>query len=184
MTERTHHHSENLVICEAEPSDYAAIYAIYAYYIEQTDNNWNHRPKSLDVFKAHFDLIRQMDRPAIVARLTDSVIGYGALHEFRSADGYWPCAENSVYVHPDHQGQGIGRMLMTALLEQARTAGLWAVIAVIDSGNQSSIQFHEQFGFTECGRLSQIGEKNHHALSAVFMQYDIPENRSQFLKGV
>jgi len=122
-----------------------------------------------------------MGRPVLVARLADRVIGYGALHEFRNADGYWPCVENSVYVHPDHQGRGIGKLLMTALIEQARLNGLWAIIAVIDSGNMDSIRFHERFGFYECGRMNHIGEKNHRSLSVVYLQYDLPENRIQYL---
>lgn len=175
--------SDRVIICEAEQSDYDAIYAIYSYYVEQTDNNWNHRPKPIGPFKTHFEELRQMGRPVIVAMKNNSVVGYGALHEFRSADGYWPCVENSVYVHPEHQGQRIGRQLMSAVIDQATACGLWAIIAVIDSGNESSIRFHEQSGFTECGRMNQIGEKNHRSLSVVFLQYDIPMNRDRFLSN-
>ena len=52
---------------------------------------------------------------------------------------------------------------------------------MIDSGNTDSIRFHERFGFYECGRMNHIGEKNHRALSVVYLQYDIPENRIRYL---
>lgn len=167
---------------EATETDYPAIYEINAYYIEQTDNNWNHRPRPFGRFAANLETIRRKGRPAIVARLNNSVVGYGTLHEFRSADGYWPCVENSIYVHPDHQKKGIGKMLMKALIEQAQATGCWSIIAVADAGNQDSIVFHERFGFKECGRINQIGEKNHRALSVVYLQLDIPENRNRFLE--
>jgi phosphinothricin acetyltransferase len=170
-----------IVVSEAFTADYVAIHQIHSHYIEYTDNNWNHQPKPFEPFKAHLEELRHMGRPVLVARLADHVVGYGALHEFRSADGYWPCVENSVYVHPDHQGHGIGKMLMAALIEQERANGLWAIIAVIDSGNADSIRFHERFGFYECGRMNHIGEKNHRALSVVYLQYDIPENRIRYL---
>ena len=168
-------------ICEAVASDYDAIYDIYVYYIQNSNNNWNHQPKSSGSFKSQIDELCKIGRPTIVARQNNSVVGYGMLHDFRSADGYWPCVENSIYVHPDYQGQRIGGQLMAALISQAKSCQLWAIIAVIDSANESSILFHERYGFIECGRMNQIGEKNHQVLSVVFLQYDIPENRNQYL---
>lgn len=167
---------------EATEADYSAIYEINAYYIEHTDTNWNHRPRPFERFAANLHALNQKGRPAIVARLNNHVVGYGTLHEFRSADGYWPSVENSIYVHPDHQKKGIGKMLMKALIAQAKATGCWSIIAVADAGNQDSIIFHERFGFKECGRINLIGEKNHRALSVVYLQLDIPENRNRFLE--
>ena len=181
MEQPTSRPSDPIVVSESSPADYAAIHQIHSYYIEHTDNNWNHQAKPFEPFKAHLEDLRHMGRPVLVAWLNNSVVGYGALHEFRSADGYWPCVENSVYVHPDHQSRGIGKMLMAALIEQARANDLWAIIAVIDAGNTDSIRFHERFGFYECGRMNHIGEKNHRSISVVYLQYDIPENRIRYL---
>ncbi len=170
-----------LTIETASEADYPAIYAIYAHYIEKTDNNWNDRPRPFDQVEADLEALKAEGRPAMVARSENIVVGYGMLHAFRSADGYWPCVENSIYVHPDHQKKGIGHFLMNALIQQAEMTGCWSIIAVIDAGNSDSIRFHEKFGFFECGRMNQIGEKNNRALSVVFLQFDIPENRIRYL---
>ena len=167
---------------EAAESDFQAIYEINSYYIEQTDSNWNHRPRPFKRFEANLKGMRLKGRPAMVARLNDSVVGYGTFHEFRSADGYWPCVENSIYVQPDYQKHGIGKMLMQALIAQAQATGCWSIIAVVDAGNQDSIIFHERFGYKECGRFNQIGEKNHRALSVVYLLLDLPDNRNRYLE--
>jgi L-amino acid N-acyltransferase YncA len=172
-----------IIVCEAAITDYDAVFAIYSYYIEHSNNNWRYQPKPFDQFKTDLDEYKLTGRPAFVAKQNNRIVGYGALHDFRSADGYWPCVENSIYVHPNVRGFGIGSLLMNALIDQANSCRLWSIIAAIDSANEGSIRFHERFGFKICGRLNNIGEKGHQALSAVFMQLDIPENRNRFFNG-
>lgn len=173
-----------LVIRPAEPVEYEAAYRIYAHYIETTNFNWNHRPRPCTEFQASAARVSAQGRPMLVAVGPDGVLGFAMLHDFRAPDGYWPCVENSIYVQPELRGQGIGHRLMEASLEQARATGVWAIIAVIDARNEQSIQFHTQHHFRSCGLLENIGEKNGIALSAVFMQHDLPENRERYFAAL
>ena len=51
------------------------------------------------------------------------VLGYGSFGEFRPFDGYRMTVEHSLYVLDEAQGRGIGRMLLAALIEEARRMG-------------------------------------------------------------
>jgi phosphinothricin acetyltransferase len=81
-----------------------------------------------------------------------------------------------VYVLPDYQNHQIGIRLMEALLEAATNTRLHKVIAAIDGGNESSIRFHEKFGFEICGQLKDIGFKNGQWLSLVLMVLDLKQS--------
>jgi L-amino acid N-acyltransferase YncA len=80
-----------------------------------------------------------------------------------------------VYVMPEYNNQQIGSKLMTTLLDLAATTKLKKIIAAIDGDNESSIRFHERFGFTICGKLKDIGFKNNQWLSLVLMELDLAE---------
>ena len=57
-----------------------------------------------------------------------------------------------MYVHPEHQGKGIGRTLMKALINEARAIGKHVMVAGIEAQNKASIHLHETLGFVTTGR--------------------------------
>ena len=61
-------------------------------------------------------------------------------------------AENSIYIHPDHWGHGVGRLLLEALIANAETAGIWTIQTGIFPENTASITLHERVGFRIVGR--------------------------------
>jgi phosphinothricin acetyltransferase len=67
--------------------------------------------------------------------------------------------ENSVYVHPQRRGQGVGKLLIPPLLEQAKAQGKRAFIAGIDSQNEVSIRLHAHFGFEQVAHFKEVGFK-------------------------
>jgi L-amino acid N-acyltransferase YncA len=162
-----------IVFREATIADREGIKAIYNYYIEYTEASWRYAPVD-DLYIANW--INKHSggrRPAYVAEIDKKIVGYSSLSDFRQGEGYWPCAENSIYILPEYTGKGIGQELMRLIIEQGRSSGLKSIIAVIDSDNESSITFHESFGFHRCGMLKDIGWKNNHSLSSVYLQLDL-----------
>ena len=77
---------------------------------------------------------------------------------------------NTVYVHPDHQGQGLGQALMQSLIEQARALQIHVMVAAIEAGNTASIRLHRQLGFEQTGLMSQVGTKFGRWLDLAFLQ--------------
>ena len=108
--------------------------------------------------------------PVIVAELDGIVVGFGMYSEFRFREAYKYTVEHSVYVNNDFHGQGIGKILLQELIQLAKNQGLHTMIAVIDAENQSSVDFHEKFGFKTVGIIKESGFKFDRWLHSVFMQ--------------
>ena len=108
--------------------------------------------------------------PVIVAELDGTVIGFGMYSEFRFREAYKFTIEHSVYVSENHHGQGIGKLLLQELIQLAKNQKLHTMIAVIDAENQSSVEFHEKFGFKTVGIIKESGYKFDRWLHSVFMQ--------------
>jgi L-amino acid N-acyltransferase YncA len=108
--------------------------------------------------------------PVIVAELEGKLVGFGMYSEFRFREAYKFTVEHSVYVNKDFHGKGIGKLLLEELIVLARKQKLHTMIAVIDSENQSSVEFHKKFGFKTVGIIKESGYKFDRWLDSVFMQ--------------
>jgi L-amino acid N-acyltransferase len=109
--------------------------------------------------------------PAIVAVSDDDeVVGFASLSPYRPRPAYAPTVEDSVYVHRDRRGHGIGRLLLTDLVELARNHGFHSAIGRIVGGHEASIALHRTCGFEEVGREREVGRKFGRWLDVVLMQ--------------
>lgn len=88
-----------------------------------------------------------------------ALLGFGSYGTFRSWPAYKYTVEHSVYVQRDHRGQGLGTVLVRAIIAEARCNELHALIGGIDATNTRSIALHEKLGFRHVGTLPQVGFK-------------------------
>jgi L-amino acid N-acyltransferase YncA len=153
----------------AADADLQAINDIYNHYVAVSTTTYDEEPMTLDERRQAF-AARGAIHPLTVAVQDGRIVGYGSLHAFRAKHGYRFVVENSVYVHPDHQRQGIGAAILADLIERARTLGLHAIVAVIDATQTASLAIHAKHGFTEVGRFPEIGHKFGRWLDVVFME--------------
>lgn len=109
------------------------------------------------------------DFPVLVAD-QGGVVGYASYGPWRPHDGFLHTVEHSVYVAPDAQGGGIGRVMMTALIDMARTSDVHMMVAGIEAGNAGSIHLHKSLGFTQTAHMPEVGRKFDRWLDLVFMQ--------------
>jgi L-amino acid N-acyltransferase YncA len=58
------------------------------------------------------------------------------------------------------RGRGVGRTLLSRLVEQADAAGIWTIQTSIFPENAVSIELHHRCGFREVGRRERIGQLN------------------------
>jgi L-amino acid N-acyltransferase YncA len=98
------------------------------------------------------------------------ICGFGALSPYRDRSGYSTTVEDSVYVHADHRGKGLGRLILDAVVETARAHGFHAVMAKIAGGHQVSIDLHLAAGFDIVGREREVGRKFGKWLDVVLME--------------
>jgi L-amino acid N-acyltransferase YncA len=109
--------------------------------------------------------------PWLVAESDNQVSGFAYCNWFKPRPAYRFSAEDSIYLAPHANGQGLGRALLAELTTQAERAGVRKLIAVIgDSGNTGSIGVHRALGFQHVGVLASCGWKFDRWLDVVLME--------------
>ncbi|MGN6638485.1 MAG: GNAT family N-acetyltransferase [Mucilaginibacter sp.] len=161
---------EQIIIRDASEEDIAEILDIYNHVILNTTSVYSEEPHTYEMRLAWYNERKQSGFPVIVAELNNQVIGFSSFGHFRA----WPCyrftVENSVYVHVDHRGKGVSKLLMLPLIDRAREIGLHAMIAGIDADNEVSYRLHQSFGFVEVAHFKQVGFKFGRWLDLKFME--------------
>ena len=86
-----------------------------------------------------------------VAEVAGEVVGWAATMPYLLVEEYAGVAEFSVYVAPAHQGHGVGRLLMAALMSASEQAGLYKMTSRVFAENTASRGMLTQIGFREVG---------------------------------
>lgn len=105
-----------------------------------------------------------------VAESAGAVVGFASLSPYRPRAAYSTSVEDSVYVHRDHHGRGVGRMLLGDLAERAAAHGFHAVFARIVGGHEASIGLHAAHGFEIVGHEREVGRKFGRWLDVMVME--------------
>ncbi len=167
-----------MTIRYAGKDDCAAITTIYNHAVLHTAAIWNDQTVDADNRIAWFEARTLMGYPVLVSEENGEITGYAAFGDWRAFDGFRHTVEHSVYVHPDHQGKGLGQALMVRLIEEAKRIGKHVMIAGIESQNAASIHLHEKLGFITTAQMPQVGTKFGRWLDLTFMQLQL-DNRSE-----
>lgn len=151
--------------------DMPAITAIYAHHVLRGLASFELLPPDLnEMLRRRTDVLAR-GLPFLVAEVGGQLAGYAYAAPYRERPAYSFVLEDSVYIHPDYIGRGIGRGLLDALIEACTGAGYRQLIAVIgDSGNAGSIGLHAACGFMRTGLLPSVGFKFGRWVDTVFMQ--------------
>lgn len=96
----------------------------------------------------------------VVAERNDQVVGWAAAGPVSSRWCYRGVAESSVYVARDAQGEGVGRALMEALIEESTRAGIWTLQTTIFPENEASLKLHRGVGFRVVGVRIGIAKRD------------------------
>ena len=94
----------------------------------------------------------------LVAEIDGRVVGWAALSPVSGRCVYAGVAEVSVYVAPEAQGRGVGRLLLAGLVGASEAAGIWTLQAGIFPENAASVALHERCGFRVVGRRERLGQ--------------------------
>jgi phosphinothricin acetyltransferase len=159
-----------MIVRDATEADLPPILAITNDAIANSVALWTLTPLTLEARRNWFRDRLARDFPVLVAGDAGEVLGFASYGEFRPYEGFKHSVEHSVYVDPAAQGRGVGRALLSALVGHATTHGKHVMIGGIEANNAASIGLHAAFGFTEVGRMPQVGRKFERWLDLVFMQ--------------
>lgn len=160
-----------LLIRPSTAADLPAITAIYAHHVDHGTGTFElEAPSQADMALRRDDVLAK-GLPWLVAESAGQVLGYAYANHFRPRRAYRFCLENSIYLHPQAQGRGVGRLLLAELLARCEAAGARQMLAVIgDSANGGSIGVHRALGFAHNGVLHAAGWKFGRWLDVVLMQ--------------
>jgi L-amino acid N-acyltransferase YncA len=163
-----------LAIRPSGEQDVDAITEIYGHHVLHSPATFEIEPPSRDeMARRRHDLVGK-GFPYLVATRAGDIVGYAYVAPYRPRPAYRNTVENSVYVRPGCERQGVGRALLRVLLADCERSGFRQVIAVIgDSANLASIGLHERSGFRLAGTLRSVGFKFGRWLDSVLMQRDL-----------
>lgn len=163
------------MIRDATAADLAAITALYRHEVLTGTATFEETPPSQDEMAARHAAVLARALPWVVAEIDGTFAGYAYLSPFRNRNAYRYAVENSVYVVETERGRGVGRALLTAVVERARLLGLRHVIGVISGSDTSaaSIALHGRLGFQPAGTWRQAGWKFDRWLDVHVLQLDL-----------
>lgn len=149
----------SLKVRDAVDSDAPAITAIYNHYIRDTVITFEEEEVSVTEMCSRQQRVREAGWPYLVAERDGELLGYAYANTWKARRAYRHSVESTVYLHPQHTGQGCGRALYEALLARLRTLPVHAVIGCITQPNAASVALHERLGFVQVSRFCEVGFK-------------------------
>jgi L-amino acid N-acyltransferase YncA len=145
----------NITVTPMKTEDWEAVLLIYKEGIETGDATFETKTPSWEAWdKSHLRECR------FVARLNDEIVGWAALSPVSSRCIYAGVAEVSLYVRASVRGQGVGKKLLQALIEESERAGIWTLQGGVFPENVASIALQKSCGFREVGLRERLGQMN------------------------
>lgn len=153
---------------EMQQHDWKAVIEIYDQGLETRQATFETRSPSWEQWDAN-----HLSHCRLVARSKGVVVGWAALSPVSRRVVYSGVAEVSIYIAASARGQGVGRGLMRALIEQSELHGFWTLQSSVFPENLGSVALHINHGFREVGRRKRIAK-----LDGVWRDTVIFERRS------
>jgi phosphinothricin acetyltransferase len=160
----------------ATTADAAAIAEIYQPYVEDSRISFEDEAPGAN------EMARRMAgelHPWLVAEDDGRMLGYAVSSPFRTRRAYRWSVETGIYLAADAQGQGVGRALLTSLLDLLERQGFVAVIGAIALPNPASVRLHEALGFERAGTYRGTGFKMGEWLDVGLWQRDLGPRRAE-----
>jgi len=174
MTER--------LVRAATLADIPAITAIYGHSVRTETASFEFDPPPEAEMARRMGAFRDAGFPYLVCERTadGSILGYAYASQWRPRIGYDHTVEDSLYIAPDAQRQGVGRTLLRALIAACEPLGFRQMVAVVgDERHTASIALHESEGFVVVGRLPTLGHKFGRWHDSVLLQRPIGAGASR-----
>jgi L-amino acid N-acyltransferase YncA len=151
--------------------DIPAITRIYAHAVEHGTATFELEAPDEAEMARRMNELTSRSFPYLVAELDGVLAGYAYAGPYRTRPAYRFTVENSIYIAPDAQRRGIGRILLEELIKASTERGFRLMVAVIgDSRQIASIGVHKATGFSHVGVLENIGYKFDRWVDTVLMQ--------------
>jgi phosphinothricin acetyltransferase len=159
-----------LIDCDAQRHS-AAILGIFNDAIANSTALYDYQPRAPESMVSWFEAKQRGRYPVLgVENEAGELLGFASYGPFRAWPAYKYTVEHSVYVNANARGQGVGRMLLGALILAAGKQDYHVMVGGIDASNAISIKLHESLGFKACGIVKHAGFKFGRWLDLAFYQ--------------
>jgi L-amino acid N-acyltransferase YncA len=161
----------SLLVRASLDDDIPAITGIYGHSVSTAAASFELEPPAEEEMRHRRAALIEQGYPYLTAVRDGVVLGYAYAGVYRTRPAYRYTVEDSVYVAPSAQRQGVGRALLSALIAACEERNFRLMIAVIgDKSSTSSIELHRALGFELVGTLEPVGYKHGRWLATVLMQ--------------
>ena len=114
--------------------------------------------------------------PVIVAEDTDgTVLGWGSLNVFNAREAYRFVADFSIYVERGARGRGVGRAMLTRLIELGREHGYHKLVLSAFPTNASGMALYTRLGFRTVGVYREQGRLDGQWVDTIIMEKRLEE---------
>jgi len=169
----------SVVIRSAVAADIPAITRIYTHAVLYGTASFEIEPPDEAEMARRQQVLLDGGYLYLVAERDDGIAGYAYAGPYRPRPAYRFSVEDSIYVAVDAHRLGIGRRLLTELIEVATQRGFRQMIAIIgDSCQAPSIALHDRTGFRMVGTIEATGFKHGRWLDTVIMQRALGDGAS------
>ena len=160
-----------MIVRPASEADAPALAAIYGDAVLHGFGTFEEVAPSPADMDTRRKAVQDMGLPYLVAEQDGKVLGFAYAGPFRPRAAYRYTLEDSVYVSPEAKGKGVGRAVLSAVIEACEALGVRQLMAVIgDSENSGSIGLHRSLGFEQTGVGRSVGFKHGRWVDIVHMQ--------------
>ncbi|HVR07193.1 MAG TPA: arsinothricin resistance N-acetyltransferase ArsN1 family A [Thermoanaerobaculia bacterium] len=118
-----------------------------------------------------------LPQPMLVIEHAGAVAGWAALSSYSPRRCYAGIGEFSIYLDRAARGQGLGRLLLEALIAEAARLGYWKLLSRIFPFNAASLALCRTCGFREVGTYEKHGQLDGRWLDVVIVERLIPESQ-------
>ena len=153
----------------------AAILDILNEAIANSTAVYDYEPRTIGMMQNWFADRQAGNFPVIgIEDSAGTLLGYASYGVFRARPAYKYSVEHSLYVHVDHRGKGLGRILLQQVIATATSQNYHLLVGGIDTSNATSIALHERCGFSHAGTVRQAGFKFGRWLDLALYQLILP----------
>lgn len=147
-----------------------AILEIFNHAIVNSTALYDYQTRTLSFMQQWFAAKQAGGFPVLGLEKEGRLLAFASYGSFRPQPAYKYSVEHSIYVHPEACGQGLGKRLLQALIQEAEAQNYHLMIGGIDAQNAASIALHTQLGFVHAGTIKQAGFKFGQWLDLAFYQ--------------
>jgi phosphinothricin acetyltransferase len=134
------------------PGDWQAVEQIYREGITTGNATFEPEPPSWESFDAGKLTVGRL----VAADISGAVVGWAAVSPTSTREVYRGVVEHSVYVAATAQGNGVGLILLTALIDACDAAQIWTIQSSIFPENAASLALHDRAGFRRIGTRERV----------------------------